>query len=130
MMTTQQAIQGVDESGNPVDLSALEETGAAFDPTTQHLDLTKEEKRRTTSLMMAIQAYKELIIREADYLREVANLARDNRGPEIQPATIDAMLVAAIKFDRFIVGGEHNADMVPEGDSQEPEDDGPTEPSD
>lgn len=86
------------------DLSILEESGTAFDPTTQVLDLSKEEKRRTTALFMAINAYHELIIREADYLREAATLARQNEGPKLQPATIDAIVIAAIKFDSFISG--------------------------
>jgi len=97
-------MQAVDEHGEPVDMSVLEESGTAFDPTSQHLDLTKEEKRRTTALMMAIQAYKELIIKEAAYLKEMADLARRDEAPKLQPATIDAMVVAAIKFDNFIAG--------------------------
>lgn len=84
--------------------AVLEETGTAFDPTVQHLDLTKDEKRRTTALMMAIQAYRELIIKDAEMLREVANLARNNDGPKLRPATIDGMLDAALKFDAFIAG--------------------------
>ena len=103
-MVTQQAVQAVDEDGAPADLSILEESGIAFDPTTQHLDLTKDEKRRTTALMMAIQAYKELIIREAAYLKEIADLARRDEAPKLQPATIDGMIIAAIKFDAFIAG--------------------------
>lgn len=82
----------------------VEEAGVAFDPTTQYLDLTKDEKRRTTAMMMATQAYKELIIREADYLVAAADLARRNEGPKLQPATIDAIVDAAIKFDDFIAG--------------------------
>lgn len=84
--------------------AVLEETGTAFDPTVQHLDLTKDEKRRTTALMMAVQAYRELIIKDAEMLREVANLARNNDGPKLRPATIDGMLDAALKFDAFIAG--------------------------
>lgn len=82
----------------------LEDAGVAFDPTTTHMDLSKEEKRRTTALMMAIQAYKNLLITDAAYLREVADIARRDEGPKIQPATIDGMVVAAIKFDKFIAG--------------------------
>ena len=103
------------ESGKAVrsdaDLSVMEEAGVGFDPNTQHLDLTKDEKRHTTALMMAIQAYKELIIREAAYLETVADLARRGEGPAIRPATIDAMVVAAIKFDCFISGS-----VVPTGE--------------
>jgi hypothetical protein len=86
------------------DIGVIEEAGVAFDPTSQHLDLSKEEKRRTTALMMAIQAYQHLIIKEADYLREASNLARSGNGPALQPGTIDAMVIAAIKFDAFISG--------------------------
>jgi hypothetical protein len=86
------------------DLNTMEEAGLAFDPTTQHLDLNKEEKLRTTALMMAIQAYRELIIKEASYLREVSDLARRGEGPALQPATIDAMIEAACKFELFIMG--------------------------
>lgn len=84
---------------------ALEEAGVGYDPTVQHLDLTKEEKRRTTALMMAIQAYQNLIIKDADYLREAANMAQRGTGPQIQPATMNAMVEAAIQFDLFIVSG-------------------------
>lgn len=92
------------DTGQEVDSSILEDAGVAFDPTSQHLDLTKDEKRRTTALMLAINAYRELIIKEASYLREVADLARRNEGPAIQPATIDGMVEAACKFDAFIEG--------------------------
>lgn len=84
--------------------AVLEETGTAFDPSVQHLDLTKEEKRRTTALMMAIQAYANLIIKDADMLREVSSQSRNNDGLKIQPATMHAMVQAAIQFDKFISG--------------------------
>jgi hypothetical protein len=85
--------------------ACVEEAGVAYDPTTQYLDLTKDEKRRTTALMMAVQAYKELIIKDADYLREVISESRRVDSPmQIRPATIDAMLDAACKFDLFIAG--------------------------
>lgn len=84
--------------------AVLEETGTAFDPSVQHLDLSKEEKRRTTALLMAIQGYQHLIIKDAEMLREVSNQARNNDGPKIQPATIDAIVEAAVKFDKFIAG--------------------------
>ena len=91
-------------------LEVVEEAGVAFDPTTQHLDLTKDEKRRTTALMLAINAYQHLIIKEADYLKEAADLARRNEGPQLQPATIDGMVEAAWKFDLFI-GGQVSRDL-------------------
>lgn len=94
---------------NETDLSVLEQTDTAFDPTTQALQLTKEEKRRTTALMMAIQAYNHLIIKEAAYLHEAAILAKTKEGPKLQPATIDAIVEAAIKFDVFIQGKDEKS---------------------
>jgi hypothetical protein len=86
--------------------AVLEEAGVAFDPTTQHMDLTTEEKRRTTALLMAIQAYNNLIIKDADYyiavMREQGRNGQD--GPVIRPATMDAMVIAAMQFDDFISG--------------------------
>lgn len=90
-------------SGEPVDTAVLEEAGIAFDPSRVHLDLTKQEKRRTTALMLAIQAYDHLIIKDAEYLREANSQARSN-GSVIRPATMDAMVVAALQFDAFISG--------------------------
>lgn len=86
--------------------AVLEEAGVAFDPTTQHVDLSKEEKRRTTALLMAIQAYDHLIIKDAEmYLAIKREEGRGNDdGPIIRPATIDAMVVAAMQFDDFISG--------------------------
>lgn len=86
----------------------LEGAGTMFDPYSQHLDLSKEEKRRTTALMLAINGYKELIIKDADYLREMHNKDRElvSRGeaPVCRSATMDAMVMAAMKFDDFISG--------------------------
>lgn len=97
------AIEARDKDGNEVDTSVLQESGTAFDPSEMHLDLTKEEKRRTTALMMAIQAYSHLIIKDAEYLREVHTQERGG-GLTIRPATMDAMIVGAIQFDAFISG--------------------------
>lgn len=91
-------------TGQPADLSVLEDTDTAFDPSTTHLALSKEEKRRTTALMLAIQGYKDLIIKDAEYLRVASDLARREEGPKIKAATMDAMVEAAIKFDMFIAG--------------------------
>lgn len=91
------------------DLAAVEDAGVAFDPTTQSLSLSKEEKRRTTAILLATNAYKELIIREADMLREASDLARRGEGPKIQPATLEAIVDAAIRFDRFIATGNPDA---------------------
>lgn len=93
------------ETGEPVDRSVMEEAGVAYVPENQHVDLSKEEKRRTTALMMAIQAYRNLIIPDAMYLEKAADLARRGEGPKISPATIDAMVEAAIKFDHMIATG-------------------------
>jgi|SRR5215472_782670 len=102
------------DTGEPVDRDILEETDRAFVPENQHLDLTKEEKRRTTALMLAIQAYSHLIIKEAAYLREAADLARRDEGPKLSEATIDGMVIAAMKFDAFIAGTESNPEDTQE----------------
>lgn len=84
----------------------IEDEGGAFDPETLNLTLSKEEKRRTTALFLAINAYDKLIIKTADYY--IAACREHDRNPEIppiQPATIDAMVEAAIKFDTFIENG-------------------------
>lgn len=91
-------------TGEKADLSSLEDAGVGFDPATQHLDLSKDEKLRTTALMLAIQGYKELIIKDAEYLRAVSDLARRDEGPKLQGATMDAMVHAAIKFEAFLLG--------------------------
>lgn len=96
--------QHVVETREDGPLAVVEEAGVAFDPTTQVLDLTKDEKRRTTALMLAIQGYKELIIKDAAYLREAYDAARRGEGPKIGAATMDGMLEAAVKFDMFIAG--------------------------
>jgi len=90
--------------GTPADTVVLDEHDVAYDPTQMTVDLTKAEKRRTTALMLAIQAYQHLIIKDAEYLREASRLAERKEGPIIQPATMDAMVSAAINFDRFISG--------------------------
>jgi hypothetical protein len=91
------------EPADPKDLDILEEAGIAYNPADVTLDLTKAEKRRTTALMLAIQAYGNLIIKDAEMYREV-KLSERNGGPVIQPATMDAMVRAAIQFDLFISG--------------------------
>ena len=64
-------------------MADLQDSGLMFDPMAQHLDLTKEEKRRTTALFLAINAYSELIIKDAAYLREMNDIARRGEGPKI-----------------------------------------------
>jgi hypothetical protein len=93
----------VDETGAPADMSVLDENNIAHDPTRMTVDLTKDEKRRTTALMMAIQAYSNIIIKDAEYLRVASDRERAG-GPVIQPATMNAMVEAAIAFDAYIAG--------------------------
>ena len=95
-------------AGQP-ELDILDEAGIGFNPTDQTVDLSKEEKRRTTALLMAIQAYSHLIIKDAEMYAEIRRARRDDAVPGekpqvIQPATIDGMVDAALKFDRFICG--------------------------
>lgn len=99
--------------------AVLEETGTAFDPSTQHMDLSKEEKRRTTALLMAIQAYDNLIIKDAEmYIAVSREKGRDEDGPIIRPATIDAMVVAALQFDDFI-SGKIEQQIAEQGNNEE-----------
>lgn len=84
--------------------AVLEKTNTAYDPSIQHLDLSKDEKRRTTALLLAIQAYSNLIIKDADMYREIKNDERRDEGSKIKPATMEAMVEAAIEFDLFISG--------------------------
>lgn len=92
------------KSGTIQDCSVLEEHGVAFDPSRMALDLTKAEKRRTTALLLAIQAYDHLIIKDAEMYSAISREASRKDGPVIQPATMDAMVEAAINFDAFIAG--------------------------
>ena len=96
-------IGAYDKSGAEVDVSFLETSGVAFDPTTVHLDLTKEEKRRTTALLLAIQAYQNIIIKDAEMYDAISRDA-SREGPKIKPATMEAMVSAALDFDDFISG--------------------------
>jgi hypothetical protein len=101
-------------TGERADLSVLEDNDVAFDPTTQHLDLTKNEKRRTTALMLAIQAYRELIVREAAmYTAMVAG------GKQLHPASVDGMVRAAVQFDAFI-SGQLDPGPLTEGEIERP----------
>ena len=98
-------IMAVDKStGEAVDVSALEDTNTAFDPSRMHLDLTKEEKRRTTALLLAIQAYQNLIIKDAEMYNAISRDQVRNDALKIRPATMDAMVEAALDFDDFISG--------------------------
>lgn len=93
-----------DEVRSESPLAVLEETHTAFDPTVQYLDLTKEEKRRTTALLMAIQAYNNLIIKDAEMYLAVSRDQGRVEGSVIKPATMHAMVEAALQFDDFISG--------------------------
>lgn len=116
-------ISGIDAEGTEADTSVLEEQGVAFDPKQMHLDLTKNEKRRTTALLLAIQAYDKLIIKDAEMFEAVSREAQRSSGPVIKPATMNAMVEAAIQFDAFISGRLEQM-MEPaaeETDEEEPE---------
>lgn len=86
------------------DLAEMDKHDVAYDPTQMTVDLTKAEKRRTTALMLAIQAYQHLIIKDAEMFRAIAQESARNNGPVIKAATMNAMVEAAINFDRFIAG--------------------------
>ncbi len=97
-------IRGIDSEGKERDMSVLEENDVAFDPGRMTMDLNKAEKRRTTALMMAIQAYNNIIIKDAEMYIAIERTARTGEGPKIRPATMSAMVHAAIQFDAFISG--------------------------
>lgn len=94
----------VDKEGKPADVSVLDEADIAYDPAKMTMDLTRAQKRRVTALMLAIQAYDHLIIKDAEMYNAISRDADRKGGPVIQPATMDAMVMAAINFDRFIAG--------------------------
>jgi len=97
-------IVAVGKDGKVADMQILEDQNVAFDPTKATLDLTKEEKRRTTALLLAIQAYDKLIIKDAEMYNAISHDRERHNGPVIQPATMQAMVEAAIDFDMFISG--------------------------
>lgn len=119
-MAKRTVVDNTIENRLPIEgLNEAEDAGVMFDPSNQAMDLTKEEKRRTTSLFLAINAYRELIIKEADYLKEASDLARRGEGPALRPATIDAIVIAALKFDAFIAGQLASEISVKDEDSPE-----------
>lgn len=85
-------------------LSVLEQVGMAFDPGTQDLGLTKEEKRRATALLMAITAYDGLIVKNAEAYIAISKDRGIKDGPKIDQSTIDAIVAAATRFEVFIKG--------------------------
>ncbi len=94
----------VDKDGKETDVSILDETGVAYDPAKMTVDLTKAEKRRTTALMLAINAYANFIIKDAEMYRAISADAGRGSIPAIKPATMDAIIDAALRFDAFIAG--------------------------
>lgn len=123
-------IRGIDSEGKEQDMSVLEETGTAYDPGQMTMDLTKAEKRRTTALMMAIQAYNNIIIKDAEMYIAIERSAARGEGPKIRPATMNAMVHAAIQFDAFISGRFDVAPALgPNDDYELEEDDAPEAPS-
>lgn len=71
----------------------------AFDPTRQHLDLTKDEKLRTTALMLAIKQYTDFICKDADMYKEIMM-----RNGSMKPATVSGVVSMAIEFEAFLLG--------------------------
>lgn len=98
----------------PADLSVVEDAGIAFDPTAQHLSLSKEEKRRTTALMLAIKYHADTIVQDADMYRElVRNQAH------LTPTTCAKVVGIAAQFDQFIAGQLPVADEPAPGGSHQ-----------
>lgn len=119
-MTPDPKFVGVTKEGEIVhSIPALNEV--AYDPTQMTLDLTKAEKRRTTALMLAIQAYEKLIIKDAEMYTAISRDRERNNGPVIQPATMDAMVQAAMNFDDFIAGRFEEIEEAPPKQPETPE---------
>ncbi len=94
----------LDHEGKESDMSILDKEDIAYDPTKVTLDLTKAEKRRTTALMLSIQAYQHMIIKDAEMYLAISHEHERKSLPPIKPATMDAIVEAAINFDDFISG--------------------------
>ncbi len=111
-------IVGVDSTGQRQDMSILEKEGIAYDPGNMTVELSKAERLRTTALMMAIQAYQGLIIKDAEYLVAASREAGHNPDFKIRPATMDAMVEGAIQFELFISGAySHGIPVEKVGDA-------------
>jgi hypothetical protein len=81
--------------------------------------------------MLAINAYDHLIIKDAEMYNAISRDADRKGGPVIRPATMIAMVEAAIQFDAFISGALQavaaKAPTEPEQDSSQSGENGPGE---
>jgi hypothetical protein len=84
--------------------AALQGSGMGYDPAIQSLDLTKNEKRRVTALLLAIQAHDKMIVKDADLYRELSSDRQRRNESPLTPASIEAIIDAAVLFDAFIEG--------------------------
>lgn len=71
----------------------------AFNPMDAPLDLTKNEKLRTTALMLAIQYVTETICKDAEMYR-----ALKQDGQHLATANVPHVVTCAINFEAFLLG--------------------------
>ncbi len=101
-----------DDTDNEMDPSGRAIVG--FDPEHMGLDLTKEEKVRTTALMLAINYHVDTIIRETGMLRY-----QTDRGMEVTPTTARRVVEIADTFAAWITSGK--LEVVHERDNHGPD---------
>jgi hypothetical protein len=82
---------------DPAAMAALDHV--AYDPTRTHLDLNKDEKLRTTALMLAIKQYTDFICKDADMFNAIMM-----RNGSMKPATVSGVIRMAIEMEKFIRG--------------------------
>lgn len=99
------------DKDDPIDLPP----SAVYDPFLDPLQLTHEEKLRTTALMLAIKYYVDTICADADLYR----VMRD-AGTNFQPASEERVIDIASKFAGFILQGEIKVRLAPDKEDAEP----------
>lgn len=73
-----------------------------YDPTLEPLDLTRDEKRRTTAIMLALSYYEKTIIHDSKMYKAIMKEAPDT----VVPAHEDRVIEIAMKFNHFLETGK------------------------
>jgi hypothetical protein len=73
----------------------------AYDPEAEPLDLTHEEKLRTTALMMAIRYHVDTIIKDANMYQTMVA-----QGKHLTPSTVGLVIHIAREFEGFLRGND------------------------
>ena|SRR5579859_4197399 len=91
----------------------VETMGTIPDVSEMKLDLTKDEKLRSASLLLAIRYHVDTIIKDAKYLELMMQREKEakfSNDPEeqlrwhLQPTTVGAVLRIAQEFEQFLLG--------------------------